>query len=1239
MDPQPFLDKTENELEELSQIMNERGLIRQYSRSCIDRLYDIESLVKEKIKDMRENDVNTEALVKAEEVERKALRLIAAHQGRVPLSEIVRRKSHEVVMESEENKNEGSLSARSSNRDKDTLDESTPMTLADDSSHPLPNYEEVQPEQQLTRMLSISSELLKVSNEEYFETNKYGSSSMYCWGRSDFGALFHQDIEVHPPSESVDFLSKRRFMQISSNSYHSAAITTSGELYTVGANEEGQVMENEENKMIIRPRLMDSINQTILAVSCGAYHTVCVTATGVAISFGGNEAGQLGHSAAQMTYVPPKVVEGLAGRVVTAVSCGELVTILRTSAGEVFSCGIGASAGHADGNNVSRATKISGLASMLIDKIGSGSHHVFALAATGEMYAWGLNTAGQLGITEAADVMSDKSAPSSGEGDSVQTPTIVPLSHETGRVIGVTAGYSHSIIWTDTGIVLGCGSNKYGQLAVLPGLRVSSFTKLGLQTGYRCVSAACGLNHTILLCSKDACDSRHSSISSHDNQDIYINNLVLAFGANSYGQCGSADGSMLPLQRHPIEVESLSSRGILYIAAGGDQSFAIGAHGTENQLNAMLTRQFSVVSSKQPQPLSCKQVQDLLQSTSSNDVATVIHEQILPIFSAATLLAGSFIDYNSFPLYLNVENLEECYKSIIKLGGVNAVPRLLSGLQSIVDDMKCMRLDTSPDILRTMFIIWQCPLNALPGKSYDLMKAIATYVNLSSKDEMRKRLVESLQMYPSHIFMSRLLAPLQEYCSQAIRCNKSTSDITTFCNAIGWIYLINSDLSKVSYCKFYVSAISELSDQTLISDYVQWRQIQVQQQKQPHLRIQQFSFFNYPFLLSAEAKRRVLLGDAALQQQSAQQQAFVIGATTVGYFMPFFVLEITRTSMLSETLNILSMCSDMDLKKPMKVIFRGEEGIDEGGVKKEFFQLLTSQLFDIQYGMFTEMNDKRVMWFNKDCDWSSNEYRLVGILIGLAVYNGVLLDIHLPQVLYKKLLRHTVGLDDVMDIDPEMYKGLKLLLAYEPAEDVETVFCRTFEVTWADFDMVKTYPLMENGGNIAVTGENRQEYVAKYVNWLLVQSISAQFNDFHQGFSRVVSAQSTSLFRAEELELLVVGTPHLDFGALEANTEYVGDATWNKDNETIRNFWRVIRGLEFSEQQKFLMFTTGCMKAPVGGLGKLNLKIQRMSADSDMLPTAHTCFNVLLLPEYSSEEKLRDRLLKAIYECEGFGLK
>lgn len=180
--------------------------------------------------------------------------------------------------------------------------------------------------------------------------------------------------------------------------------------------------------------------------------------------------------------------------------------------------------------------------------------------------------------------------------------------------------------------------------------------------------------------------------------------------------------------------------------------------------------------------------------------------------------------------------------------------------------------------------------------------------------------------------------------------------------------------------------------------------------------------------------------------------------------------------------------------------------------------------------------------------------------------------------------------------------------------------------------------LKPGGSDIPVTSENREEYVLLYAKWLLVDSVQPQWDAFEKGLLRVMEGSSLDLFLPEELELLVVGTPDLDFDALEANTSYEGG--YDKDSEVIRNFWRFIKEAPRDTQINFLKFATGSTRAPIGGLAALNFKIQRAGADSPQLPTSHTCFNILLIPDYGADyDKLATRLGRAIVECEGFGLE
>lgn len=176
-----------------------------------------------------------------------------------------------------------------------------------------------------------------------------------------------------------------------------------------------------------------------------------------------------------------------------------------------------------------------------------------------------------------------------------------------------------------------------------------------------------------------------------------------------------------------------------------------------------------------------------------------------------------------------------------------------------------------------------------------------------------------------------------------------------------------------------------------------------------------------------------------------------------------------------------------------------------------------------------------------------------------------------------------------------------------------------------------------------------------YLEWYFNRSIENVFIPFRNGFYRVCDDKLFHILRPEELELIICGTQNLDFIELEKSARY--DDGYEKDSETIKNFWEVIHSLSTDEKKKFLFFVTGCDRAPINGLGKyywpifnykfnliflflgsLIITISRFGPDSDKLPCAHTCFNHLLLPDYENKEKLRERLVIAIKNSEGFGL-
>jgi ubiquitin-protein ligase E3 A len=214
-----------------------------------------------------------------------------------------------------------------------------------------------------------------------------------------------------------------------------------------------------------------------------------------------------------------------------------------------------------------------------------------------------------------------------------------------------------------------------------------------------------------------------------------------------------------------------------------------------------------------------------------------------------------------------------------------------------------------------------------------------------------------------------------------------------------------------------------------------------------------------------------------------------------------------------------------DLKKQLVVEFEGEQGIDEGGVSKEFFQLVIEEIFNPDYAMFTNQSEAGTVWFNPTSFESDAQFTLIGIVLGLAIYNNVILAVNFPMVLYRKLLGKRGSFEDLQDWNPTLYNSLKQLLEYnEP--DVEEVFMQTFRISYQDvFGSIINYDLKEHGDEISVTQENKYEFVDLYADFLLNKSVEKQFRAFYKGFQMVVDESPLELlFRPEEIEVLICGS-------------------------------------------------------------------------------------------------------------------
>jgi len=572
-----------------------------------------------------------------------------------------------------------------------------------------------------------------------------------------------------------------------------------------------------------------------------------------------------------------------------------------------------------------------------------------------------------------------------------------------------------------------------------------------------------------------------------------------------------------------------------------------------------------------------------------------------------TQISKSFELISQLPVDVQTEIILAAYNMFAQVPTASAPLRMLTELRKYIIFLENPTIAT---------LKWR-PVTALVLQAITgLIEKKKEFLRVNYFEKMPKENFISFQNRLQHLISMRVLEQQR---------NKIANKDATVINAttiLGTLWQINQNRNYVDNGAFYNLPLNEYFDTNL--EYEHW------------IRGNVFCFCKYPFILTPDTKSKILLEEAREQQEIRQQEA--VQMTMFGFEdNPFLLLRVRREKLMFDSLDLImtiKITNLRDFKKPLKVKFEGEAGIDEGGLVKEWFQLLVGQIFSPQYGMFVR-NEMNEFYFFDHKSQDINEFYLLGTVLGLAIYNGIILDLHFPLVVYKKLIGKKLDLNDLAELDKDLYEGLKQLQDYT-GNEVEDIFDLNFEISYENYGVKKTHSLLPNGRDISVTAANKNQYISLYVDYLLSSSIQKQFDSFKNGFFDVCSAKAISLFDSTELQLLICGAPNIDFKELEKGTTY-GEG-YHRDHLTIRQFWRVVNNFDETQKKSFLAFTTGSDRSPIGGLKELHLYISRYGDDSEMLPTSHTCFNHLELPEYSSEEKMTTKLEKAIVNSIGFGL-
>ncbi|XP_074647220.1 E3 ubiquitin-protein ligase SMURF2-like isoform X2 [Tubulanus polymorphus] len=354
-------------------------------------------------------------------------------------------------------------------------------------------------------------------------------------------------------------------------------------------------------------------------------------------------------------------------------------------------------------------------------------------------------------------------------------------------------------------------------------------------------------------------------------------------------------------------------------------------------------------------------------------------------------------------------------------------------------------------------------------------------------------------------------------------------------------------------------------------------------------------------------------------------------------------IEVSREEIFEESYRQIMKMRPKDLRKRLMVKFRGEEGLDYGGVAREWLYLLSHEMLNPYYGLFQyTREDIYTLQINADSGVNPEHlsyFHFVGRIIGLAIFHGHYIDGGFTLPFYKQLLGKPIVLDDLESVDPELHRSLVWILE----NDIEDVIHNTFAVDHESFGEMKVTELKPGGHDIPVSEDNKKEYVRLYVNWRFMRGIEAQFLALQKGFNELIPQHLLRPYDEKELELMISGLGKIDVDDWKAHTRL---KHCTPETNIVKWFWKAVLSYDEEKRARLLQFVTGSSRVPLQGFKALQgaagprlFTIHQIDNSSNNLPKAHTCFNRIDIPPYESYEKLFDKLTCAVEETCGFAVE
>ncbi|XP_076998998.1 E3 ISG15--protein ligase HERC5 [Tamandua tetradactyla] len=945
-------------------------------------------------------------------------------------------------------------------------------------------------------------------------------------------------VEVHqlPPgcggaskSEYIKLKNKMKIHSVDQGAKHMLILSSNGKTF-----EYNYTTEHARVQHVLQEK-------NIIQITCGDYHSLALSKGGELFAWGQNVHGQLGVGRIFVSTSTPQIVERLSG-----------VPLVQISAGEA---------------------------------------HSMALSMSGNIYSWGKNDFGQLGL---------------GHTNNEDSPTLIEeLDNQ--KVEFLTCGGSHTALLTEDGLAYTFGAGKYGQLghnSTQNELRPRLVTEL---VGNRVTQIACGRWHTL----------------------AYVSALgkVFAFGRGDEGQLGNGGthDQLIPLlmklpSNEELKFENHTSEKELIMIAGGNQSILLWMEKENSYVN--LRRKIPTLSERAIK----RWIADVGTKQWQNT-----QREIREIFSYPACLTGSFLEKRvtteTMSIHVDLIKARNIFKELTQ------EDRITSLITACFRDNLLRNLPFSSPYQEALEVFFLLPECSVMHDSSNWESLVVPFAEAVCK--MSGQASGVLEKHWASLQESTFSELVQMLKGAIISQMKDWSNNPEKFMHLKALLEMLKKLHRVNQVKRYLPEntfiINELSD--WFNFYGEALRSSLAKLDTSVVFPGPILFRCFPFIFNVLSKIKLLYADAFLKKLGGPFMNF-LGTVEQRWselpFLPTYNLKVRRSDLVEDVLNQLNQSEDEDLNKQLSVSFTGEIGDSIGGVRAEFFHCMFEEMTQPEYGMFLYPEEAACMWFPVRPKFEKKRYFLFGVLCGLSLSNYTCANIPFPLALFKKLLDQPPSLEDLKELSPVLGMSMQTLLDDE-SDDFGEVFYIHFNVHWDKNDV----DLIPNGSCITVNQINKRDYVSKCIDYIFNISVKTVYEEFQRGFYRVCNKEIIELFQPEELKEVITGNTDYDWEAFEKNACYKDG--YDSDHPTIIMFWKAFHKLSLEEKKKFLMFLRGTDRMQIKVLKNMKITFCCPENVNENDPIrSQTCFSILLLPKYSTMKRMEKALQVSIHNSRGF---